>query len=198
MERAIDGFHPDDEGDWVAELECGHNQHVRHRPPFQLRPWVLDEEGRRGRIGSPLECPLCDRAEMPERVDYARTSDTWDEGSIPAGLRRDHRLGPRTWGRLQVLSGRLRFVPGAGGWSVGPAELGAGAVQAIPPLMAHHVETLGPVSVRIDFFRVAEPAAPRQAEGGDPACWAHLVCPGCGAVLDAPGAHRPGCPEAGR
>lgn len=27
--------------------------------------------------------------------------------------------------------------------------------------------------------------------GGDPACWAHLVCPGCGAVTNE--GHRPGC-----
>ncbi len=27
-------------------------------------------------------------------------------------------------------------------------------------------------------------------EGGDPACWAHLVCPACGEV----GGHRPDCP----
>ncbi|MGH9092426.1 MAG: DUF3565 domain-containing protein [Acidimicrobiales bacterium] len=65
MERDIVGFRQDDEGDWVAELDCGHGQHVRHRPPFQLRPWVLDEAGRGARLGTPLDCPLCDRAEPP-------------------------------------------------------------------------------------------------------------------------------------
>ena len=29
-------------------------------------------------------------------------------------------------------------------------------------------------------------------EGGGPACLAHEVCPGCGAVVAADG-HRPGC-----
>jgi hypothetical protein len=32
--RPIVGFHQDEHQDWVAELSCGHNQHVRHRPPF--------------------------------------------------------------------------------------------------------------------------------------------------------------------
>ena len=32
-------------------------------------------------------------------------------------------------------------------------------------------------------------------EGGDPVCWAHLVCPECGAVTTE--GHRPGCQSAG-
>jgi len=60
--RVITGFVQDDEGEWVAELSCGHRQHVRHRPPFQKRPWVLDEPGRRSRVGAPIECRLCDEA----------------------------------------------------------------------------------------------------------------------------------------
>ena len=31
----------------------------------------------------------------------------------------------------------------------------------------------------------------QREEGGDPACWAHLVCPDCGAI-EAEG-HRAGC-----
>ncbi|HWA40788.1 MAG TPA: DUF3565 domain-containing protein [Gemmatimonadales bacterium] len=62
MERAIVGFHQDDEGHWVAELECGHSQHVRHDPPWQVRPWVLDEAERRQRIGTHLLCGRCAEA----------------------------------------------------------------------------------------------------------------------------------------
>ena len=46
VERAIAGFEQDEAGDWVALLECGHRQHVRHRPPWRERPWVLTAEGR--------------------------------------------------------------------------------------------------------------------------------------------------------
>jgi hypothetical protein len=60
MKRKITGFHRDEFGDWVAELECGHRQHVRHRPPFELRPWVVSEEGRRGRLGCELNCKICE------------------------------------------------------------------------------------------------------------------------------------------
>lgn len=30
LPQSIIGFHQDEEGHWVAELACGHNQHVRH------------------------------------------------------------------------------------------------------------------------------------------------------------------------
>lgn len=198
VERAIDGFHCDELGDWVAHLECGHRQHVRHRPPFQMRPWVETAAGRRDRIGTPLDCPLCDRAELPDGLRYVRSTDVWDDSSLPAGLRRDHRLGPGTWGVLHVLSGRLRFVPDGDTWSQPPAAMDAGASQPIPPQMTHHVETAGPVSVRIDFYKVPDkgPDPGGDPEGGESACYAHLVCPDCGALVDRPDAHRPGCPAA--
>ena len=61
MDRTIVGFREDDGGTWIADLECGHSQHIRHQPPFKLAPWVLEDEGRASRIGQPLECRLCDQ-----------------------------------------------------------------------------------------------------------------------------------------
>ena len=60
MNRRIAGFHQDEERFWVAELECGHNQHVRHKPPMVHRPWVNDENGRKERLGTFLSCKACD------------------------------------------------------------------------------------------------------------------------------------------
>jgi hypothetical protein len=59
MEQAIASFEQDDVGDWIAILVCGHRQHVRHRPPWQERSWVLVTAGREGRIGTKLECRTC-------------------------------------------------------------------------------------------------------------------------------------------
>lgn len=50
MNRKIVGFHQDNRKEWVAELECGHSQHVRHNPPFQ---------GRAKYLGVPVECSFC-------------------------------------------------------------------------------------------------------------------------------------------
>ncbi|HVG39188.1 MAG TPA: DUF3565 domain-containing protein [Pyrinomonadaceae bacterium] len=60
MKRKITNFHQDEAGHWVAELECGHNQHVRHDPPFASRPWTQSAEGRASRIGYELDCKICD------------------------------------------------------------------------------------------------------------------------------------------
>lgn len=60
MQRRIIGFHQDEESHWVAELDCGHAQHLRHDPPWTLRPWVVTTEGREAMLGTVLECRRCD------------------------------------------------------------------------------------------------------------------------------------------
>jgi hypothetical protein len=57
--QPIVGFHRDEDGDWVAELACGHGRHVRHRPPFQERAWTESKEGRQAMLGIRLECRKC-------------------------------------------------------------------------------------------------------------------------------------------
>jgi len=47
MQQAIVGFHLDEDlaqqcCSWVADLACGHTQHVRHDPPWQNRTWVCN------------------------------------------------------------------------------------------------------------------------------------------------------------
>lgn len=60
MKRKIVSFHQDEEQHWVARLECGHNQHVRHNPPWTNRPWVVTPEGRAAALGAELNCKKCD------------------------------------------------------------------------------------------------------------------------------------------
>lgn len=57
--QSVVGFHQDEEGHWVADLACGHAQHVRHDPPWQVRPWVLTDVGRTAHLGMTLECVRC-------------------------------------------------------------------------------------------------------------------------------------------
>jgi hypothetical protein len=66
MNRAITGFHLDTHNDWVAELACGHFQHVRHNPPWIQRPWVVTEEGRASMLGVLLDCKKCESGAPPD------------------------------------------------------------------------------------------------------------------------------------
>jgi len=61
MRQKIIGFHQDEHSDWVADLACSHTQHVRHQPPFQNRPWVVDPIERAKYIGYELNCVECDK-----------------------------------------------------------------------------------------------------------------------------------------
>jgi tellurite resistance-related uncharacterized protein len=208
VERSITGYHLDDHGDWVASLACGHSQHVRHRPPFQVRDWVQHAAERERRLGTPLDCPLCDRAELPAGLTLIRTSPLWDEHTMPDGLRRSHHLARGVWGRICVRRGRLHFV--AATVPALDAVIGAEATQAIPPEVEHEVRPLGPVAFSLDFLAVGGSERPADSiggqgsdrahvgsrledEGGDAACWAHLLCPHCGAVV-TDGYHFEGCP----
>lgn len=150
MLRAIDSFHQDDEGDWVAELTCLHGQHVRHQPPWQERPWVTTETGRRAQLGKDLDCSLCDRAELPAGLHLARTAGPFDERSLPEALQHDHRVADRTWARLRVIDGSVRFTIAMD--PPGVARLAAGASQAIPPGVPHALELIGPVLLAVDFL----------------------------------------------
>ena len=60
MNRPIAGYHKDEEDHWVAELACGHFQHVRHNPPWVSRPWVVTQTGRDSMLAYELNCKKCD------------------------------------------------------------------------------------------------------------------------------------------
>jgi len=150
MRRTISGFHQDEDGDWVARLSCWHNQHLRHRPPFQERPWVLEECGRAARVGAELDCPLCDRAELPEGLRLVRIAGPFDSGTLPPALRQEHRVAEGTWGCLRVQEGSVWFAMA----SDPPLEVRvrAGGRQPIPPGVAHALTVDGPVRLTVEFL----------------------------------------------
>ena len=59
VRREIVEYFQDEHGDWIAMLQCGHRQHVRHDPPWQNRPWTTDESGRQDMLGHKLICKEC-------------------------------------------------------------------------------------------------------------------------------------------
>jgi tellurite resistance-related uncharacterized protein len=151
MQRAIEAFHQDPSGDWVADLRCGHGQHVRHKPPFWVGECFLTSEGRASRIGFELACVRCDRFELPEHfVPYKRTSE-FDERTIPSGLLADHSTKHGVWGVIHVLAGTLSYVvelPLAREMFVDASH-----PAVIVPEVMHHVRPVGAVQFFVAFHR---------------------------------------------
>ena len=151
MHRRMTGFHQDDAGDWVAELSCLHAQHIRHQPPFRDAAWIEDAHSRRQRVGQLLDCPLCDRAELPDGLQEVRTTAIWDRESVPPALLRSHQVAAGTWGLLRVERGWLRFHA-----ETSPplhVVVDATLPQPIPPEVEHHLELDGEVRFAITFLR---------------------------------------------
>lgn len=153
MERAITGFHLDSESDWVAELDCGHGQHVRHQPPFFDRPWTGSPEGRQSKIGESLDCKRCDRFEIPGGFREYKRTPVFDETSIPPGLQRAHTTKPGIWAEIHCLSGQLTYgvePPLEARFALDPAQAGI-----VVPGVRHWVAANGEVRFFVAFHRKA-------------------------------------------
>ena len=150
MERAIVGYHQDHVGDWVAELDCHHNQHVRNNPPFTARPWVESLAGRTDRLGSKLQCVRCDRLEMPEDLLPYKKTPEFTEISIPKGLLAQHSTKKGVWGRISLLAGKLEYTVEVPVRKT--IELSEGQHANIPPEMSHCVHPVGKVRFYVELL----------------------------------------------
>jgi tellurite resistance-related uncharacterized protein len=150
MEREIVGFHLDDEGVWVAELACGHPQHVRHQPPWQERAWVTSEVGRRKHLGCQLECVYCEMAALPSGLQAYRRTPSFSEATIPAALLGEHRTKLDVWAQIVVEEGKLEYVCTRGTFVLRP-----GIVGIVEPGSPHRVRPLQQVRFHVLFLRRA-------------------------------------------
>ncbi len=148
MIRQIVTFVQDEESDWVAYLDCGHRQHVRHRPPFFERPWVVAKESRDEKIGSELDCVLCDRLEFPDNlVSYHRTPE-FDSTTTPAKLRSDHVTKRGVWGRIVVLDGSISYTVQSQRYLLTPDKPGV-----VVPMVPHFVTPHDDSRFYVEFLR---------------------------------------------
>jgi tellurite resistance-related uncharacterized protein len=149
MDTTIVGFHQDADGDWVADLACGHAQHVRHQPPWQRRAWVTSPEGRATRLGIAIDCPPCDRIRIPPDAREEARTTTFTETTLPAALRAAHRTRAGTWARIVVEEGQAEYH--ARGRVL---LLSAGEAGIVEPEVPHHLVPLGAVKLHLEFYRI--------------------------------------------
>lgn len=85
-------------------------------------------------------------------LHLVRTTDIFDNYSVPAGLLRGHRVAEGVWGRLVVHTGNVTFIfeddPEH------PITVPAGGAVAIPPARPHHLELGEPATFVVEFHRI--------------------------------------------
>lgn len=78
-----------------------------------------------------------------------RSTPVFDENSLPAGLRREHRTKLGVWGIIRVLEGQLRYEV------LDPFSetiLEPGHPGVVLPDVPHRVEPLGAMRMQIEFY----------------------------------------------
>ncbi len=82
-------------------------------------------------------------------IEPYRSTPVFDETTLPAALRREHRTKDGVWGLIRVLDGELRLVLTQSGDETILTPSRPGIVQPDQP---HRVELLGKVRMRVDFY----------------------------------------------
>lgn len=97
--------------------------------------------------------------QIPPGYELTRTTPTFDNQTVPAGLLGAHRVADGVWGRLVVHTGTVIFIfedqPDA------PIDVGPGGHVDIPPARLHHLELGEPATFAVQFYR--SPSASEQA-----------------------------------
>lgn len=96
------------------------------------------------------------RPQLPDGLEHVRTTDVFDNTTVPAGLLRAHRVADGVWGNLVVHTGTVTFV--FDDEPVHPITARAGDSVAIPPARRHHLELDEPATFAVEFHRTPQPA----------------------------------------
>lgn len=120
--------------------------YIAPRPGFTAHPLTIQAADQMIHL---LERASEFRELPPAAKPYRRTS-VFNENTLPAGLRREHRTKPGVWGVIRVLDGRVRLQvldP------ISEVILEPGHPGLVLPDQPHRVEPLGPVRMRVEFYR---------------------------------------------
>jgi tellurite resistance-related uncharacterized protein len=98
------------------------------------------------------------RPPLPEGLEHVRTTEVFDNATVPAGLLRAHRVAEGVWGRLVVHTGTVTFVFDDDPDHAITAR--AGDRVAIPPTRRHHLEVDEPATFAVEFHRIPDTPVP--------------------------------------
>lgn len=88
---------------------------------------------------------------MIEQPKPYKSTPVFDETTLPAGLRKEHRTKAGVWGVIRILHGQLRYRvldP------ISETILDADHPGLVLPDQPHLVEPMGPMQMVVDFYDV--------------------------------------------
>ncbi len=101
---------------------------------------------------------------LPEGLTAYKRTPEFDQESVPAGLRREHRTKAGVWGLIRVLEGKLlyRILSPPREQVLTPDTPGV-----VHPQQPHEVEPLGPVRFYVEFYAATPDAAQQRPDGAE-------------------------------
>lgn len=98
---------------------------------------------------------------LPSGLKPYRRTPLFDQASIPAGLRREHRTKAGVWALIHVVEGNLLYR------ILAPREervLSPGTPGVVAPEQPHEVEPLGEVRFYVEFHAADAPSGAPHVE----------------------------------
>jgi len=140
MKRNMVDFSQNQQGHWIAELDCYHT--LNHLSPTAQAD------------NHTVNCMQCDTLEFPDGLVAYKKTPHFTEATIPKGLLNNHTTKLGTWGLIHVLDGTLAYIHEQKG--IKPINIKAGETAAVPPCMPHHVCAHGTVTFFVEFYKKAQ------------------------------------------
>lgn len=99
-----------------------------------------------------------DDESLPAGLRAYKRTPTFDENTMPAGLRHRHSTKENVWGLIRILEGRLRYrvLEPPSERILDPEHPGV-----VRPAQLHEVESLGHVRFFVEFYWDATDEAPQ-------------------------------------
>ena len=88
---------------------------------------------------------------LPDNVSHYKSTPEFTGETVPKGLLRAHQTKDGTWGKIVILSGKLRYrilQPEPEEIELSPDRFGV-----VEPTVLHEVEPLGEVCFYVEFYR---------------------------------------------
>lgn len=88
---------------------------------------------------------------LPENVNPYKKTATFTQETVPTGLLKAHTTKAGTWGKINIISGKLLYVIETEPQE--STELSPSKYGVVEPEVPHHVQPLGEVEFFVEFYK---------------------------------------------